>query len=558
MEDNKILLVLPPFWTPLIPPQGIAALKNFLQQHGYKVKTVDANVEDKFKEIYEAYFNTLKEFIPGNKQGNFLRVGHELLRNHMMAHIHYSDENEYTALVKLLINKTYYVNVESGQVTKLNTLLERFYVRLEHYFIDLLEKENPAVLGLSATVGTLPASMHVFQITKKRYPHIMTVMGGCVFSWGLPYSPDFEVFLQKTPYIDKIIIGEGELLFLKLLRGELDDSQRVYTLQDIDNETVDISTAGIPDLSDFDLRHYPYLAAFGSYGCPFQCDFCIISSQYGEYRKKSISMVASEMVTLYQKYKSQLFFMNDSLLNPILTGLSKELLKSPMSFYMDGFLRVDDAVGNPDNTLLWRRGGLYRARLGLESGSQRVLDLMNKKITLPQSKAALSSLALAGIKTSIYLVVGFPGETEADFQQTLDLLEELKNDIWQVDCTPFMYHYTGQGGSDEWSSLRKPLYPSRFGDMLITQTWVLDCSPSREETYHRMYRLVQHCQKLGIPNPLSLNEHYQADLRWKQLHENAVPAMVDFKNNGCIDENKKIEKLIFAQKTFREEGDFMF
>lgn len=557
-SHDKILLVLLPFWSPLIPPQGIASLKCFLQRYGYHVKAVDANIEDQFKQIYEAYFNALRGFIPENKQGNFLRVGHELLRNHMMAHINTTDENQYLALIKLLVYKSYYVDVDGHQVTQLNTLLDQFYVRLEHYFIELLEKEKPGVLGLSATVGTLPASMFAFQLTKERYPHIMTIMGGCVFSWGLPYSPDFELFLEKTPYIDKIIIGEGEYLFLKLLRGELPDSQKVYSLKDIGGQTVDISTVGIPDISDFDVHHYPYLAAFSSFGCPFQCDFCIITSQYGKYRKKNLSTVVEEMTTLYQTNKSQLFFMNDSLLNPILTGLAKELIKTDVPFYMDGFLRVDDAVGNPDNTLLWRRGGLYRARLGLESGSQRVLDLMNKKITLQQSKDAVSSLAYAGIKTSVYIVVGFPGETEEDFQQTLELLDELKNNIWQVDCTPFMYHYTGQGGSDQWSSKRNPLYPSQFRDLLITQTWILDCCPSREETYQRMNRLVQHCQKIGIPNPLSLNEHYQADRRWKQLHENAVPAMMDFKNDRCINECRNIKKLIFAQKTLQEDGDFMF
>lgn len=557
-KNDKILLGLLPFWSPLIPPQGIASLKCFLQRHGYIVKAVDANIRHEFKEIYETYFNTLRGCIPEDQQGNFLRIGHELLRNHMMAHLHYTNEKKYFQLIKLLIYQSYYTDIDNQQAIELSTLLDQFYVRLEHYLIELLESENPGVLGLSATVGTLPASMFAFQLTKTRYPHILTILGGAVFSWGLPHSPDFEFFLEKTPYIDKIIIGEGELLFLKLLRGEFPASQRVHSLKDIDGKTVDISSTGIPDISDFDIHHYPYLAAFGSFSCPFQCDFCMIKSYFGEYRRKEVSRVIEEMIFLYNNYKSQLFFMNDSLLNPLLTDLSKLIVESDIPFYMDGFLRVDDSVCSIDNTLLWRNGGLYRTRLGLESGSQRILDLMKKKITLHQSRTAVTSLAHAGIKTSVCFVVGFPGETEADFQQTLDLVTELSNYIWQLDPTPFMYYYAGQGGSDQWSSQRKLLYPPEFKDLLITQSWTLDCEPSREKTNQRLNRLVQHCKNLGIPNPLSLMEHHKADERWKQLNANAVPALIEFKNNCYIDDRNKVRKLAFAKKTIKEDGDFMF
>ena len=232
IKQDKILLVLLPFWSPLIPPQGLASLKSFLQTHGYHVKTVDANIEDEFKGIYQTYFNTLKRSIPKDKQGNFSRIGHELLRNHMMAHINYTGESQYLELIRQLVYKNYYVHVDNPQVRELIVLMHQFYARLEHYLIGWLERENPAVLGLSTTVGNLPASMFAFKLTKKRYPHVTTVMGGCVFSWGLPYSPDFELFLGKTPYIDKIIIGAGEHLFLKLLSGELPDNQRVYWAKD--------------------------------------------------------------------------------------------------------------------------------------------------------------------------------------------------------------------------------------------------------------------------------------------------------------------------------------
>ncbi|MGE5343418.1 MAG: B12-binding domain-containing radical SAM protein [Candidatus Omnitrophota bacterium] len=558
-KDSKILLVLLPFWTPLIPPPGIAGLKSFLQGYGFRVKAVDANIEPEFKYIHDKYFDTLRAMLPEDKWGNFFKVGYEVLRNHLMAHINHTEPGQYIALVKLLIYRNYYVNVNDHQVFGLNGILDEFYARLETYVSGLLEKETPDVLGVSTTVGTLPATMVACEVTKRKYPHIMTVMGGCLFSWSLHQSPDFDVLLEKVPYIDKIIIGEGEQLFLKLLQGELPASQRVYSLQDIDGKELDISQATIPDLSDFDLQAYPYLVASGSIGCSFQCGFCNFPSLYGKYRKKEAKRIVDEMTALYRAYKSQIFFMSDLLINPILPELSTELLKSERMFYWDVHMRLDEPVTNPENTLLWRRAGLYRARLGLESGSQRVLNLMNKKITVDQAKAAISSLAYAGIKTSVFIVVGFPGETEADFQQTLDFIEEMKHDIWHVESTPFQYFYTGQVEADEWARHRKLLYPAEFRDMLVTQTWILDCEPTQEDTYDRVNRLEKHLHRLNIPDPFSsLENHYYADERWKRLHENAVPSLVEFKSNDDVDEKNNIKTLILAEKKTQENAAFRF
>jgi radical SAM superfamily enzyme YgiQ (UPF0313 family) len=148
----------------------------------------------------------------------------------------------------------------------------------------------------------------------------------------------------------------------------------------------------------------------------------------------------------------------------MITGFSKELIKREVPLYYDAYLRVyekdSDPVSDVENTLLWRKGGFYRARMGCESGSQRILDSVGKGITVEQIKTAVSSLAYAGIKTTTYWVVGLPGETEEDFQQTLALVEGLKNDIYQAECAAFIYYYNGQNKSDIWASQRKLLFPA--------------------------------------------------------------------------------------------------
>ena len=563
MSSEKIFLALLPFWTPLIPPTGLSSLKGFLQRHGFRVKVVDLSIDAQLKEFSSRYFNTLNAHIPENKRGNFFSIVNDVLRNQMMAHLNYEDEKDYLELVNILIYKTFFVNVEEAVVLELRDIIDGFYNRLENCFFEFMDKEKPGVLGLTVYSDTLPASMFIFKRTREKYPHINTVMGGGVFADLLAVgSPNLDFFLEKTAgYIDKIIVGEGENLFLKLLRGELPENRRLYTLTDIHGETLDISTVEPLDLSDFDLGKYPYLVSYTSRSCPFQCNFCSETVQWGKYRKKSPQQIVGELKELRARHGSQLFLLSDSLLNPVITDLAKELIKSEESIYWEGWLRADAMVCDIQNTLLWRRGGFYHARIGAESGSPAVLEAMNKKITPQQIKDALFSLSQAGIKTSTLWIVGYPGETEADFRQTLDLIEELREVIYEAEGTPFWYFLTGQSNSGEWAG-KFPhllLYPEEAKDMLITQTWILDCDPPREEIYRRLNRFARHLRKLGIPNLYSMRDIYEADERWEKLHKNAVPAFVRFKNTDVrIDENKRVKSISFAQNTLRKDMDFAF
>lgn len=562
-NETNILLALLPFWTPLIPPTGISCLKGFLQKHGFRVKGLDASVEPDLKEYGTRYFNTLKALVPEDKQGNFYSIVNDVLRNHMMVHLNFENQGEYLELVKILVSRTFYVEIDETVVLNLVNIIAEFYQRLQAYFFDWLDREKPAVLGLSVYSDTLPASMYIFRQTREKYPHIRTVMGGGVFADLLaPDSPNLLFFLEKTAdYIDKIIIGEGEHLFFKWLSGELPDRQRVYSLADIGGQTLDLSDVEPLDLGDFDLQKYPYLVSYTSRSCPFQCSFCSETVQWGRYRKKSPRQVVTELKELRQRHGSQLFLLSDSLLNPVIDGIAGELIKSGESIYWEGWLRADKAVCDINNTRLWRQGGFYHARIGAESGSSRVLQLMGKKITPEQIKDALFSLSQVGIKTSTLWIVGYPGETEEDFQQTLEVIAELKDAIYEAEGTPFWYFLTGQSNSDQWAGTYKPrlLYPPEARDLLITQTWIMECEPPREETYRRLNRFIRHLNRLGIPNIYSLRDIYEADERWKKLHKHAVPELMEFKDKGrYIDENQHIKSVSFARNTLDDQQNIDF
>jgi hypothetical protein len=563
-KPTKILLMVLPYWAPVLPPVGLGRLKSFLQSHGYEIKIVDLIVKNEALEFYYGYFDVLKRCIPEKKRGNFKNIGHDVLRNHMMAHLNYQDEIEYIELVKILLYISYYVDVADCFIRELNEVLTRYYKILEEYFLFLLEFEEPDVVGATVYRDTIAPTMFVMKLVKEKYPQIKTVIGGGIFADShMKGSPNYERLLEVTrDYIDKIIIGEGELLFLKYLRGEFPKEQRVYTSEDINGQVLDMKDTPPPDFSDLNIRKYSHLPGTASFSCKYKCSFCNEVQFRGKYRKRDTKEAVDEMLRLYEMVElnnvnsgHQLFFMTDSLLNPIIDDLANELIKRNASLFYDGYYKVDDAAADINKTFFWRKSGLYRVRLGVESGSQKVLHLMRKGIQVEQIRRAVASFALAGIKTTTYWVIGHPGETEEDFQKTLDMVEELKNSIYQAECNPFLYHYSGQSSSNLWEAKRMLLYPEKAKDMLIFDSWTLDMEPVREVAYERMHRFCEHCQRLGIPNPYSFKEIFDADRRWQQLQKFAVPPLDEF-SEGSKHIEDNLDKRIFAQNTIQEDGNF--
>lgn len=561
IDDKRILLTITPYWDPMIPPMGITSLKSFLQKNGFIVKTVDLIVHPSSLDFYHKYFKILKGIVPIEKHGNFNNIGHDVLQNHLMAHQNYLDKRMYIIALKSLIYNHYYVNVEDEQILELINITEEFFNNLETVFVKILDDFNPHYVGTTAYKCTLATSLFVLKISKNKNKSIKTLMGGGTFNEShAPGSPSWDVLLKLSEnYVDKIFLGPSEILFLKYLRGELDNNQRVYSKEDIENKILDFKDSDLPDFSDLDLNNYPYLAATASVGCIYDCSFCVAKKVTGGYRSKLPRQLVDEMILMSEKYKKQLFFMTDSLINPVISEISNELIKRNVSLYFDAYFKVDEKSTIQENTFLWRKAGLYRVRIGTESGSQKILNEMNKGITIEQTKATLSAFAFAGIKTTTYWVIGHPGETEEDFQMTLSLIEEMKDDIYQAECNYFLYHYSNQGNSDIWAKNRKALYPENVTKLIHFKYWTLNIDPLREETFNRIHRFEKHCRNLGIPNPYSLNEYKDADKRWSELHKNAVPPFINLLSKGEFEnENTNFKIPILAQSVLKYDDKFSF
>src|SRR5215216_6826522 len=354
--DGKILLVKPPYFTPWTPPLGIAILKTFVEQNGFEARCYDFNIDPELWGMHHKYFAVLQALEDVSINDGYSKLWW-ILNAHMLAYANEAGP-EMCAMVLDNIIPLYGIRCDHAVIDKLLPLVDGFFKRLEELTagIDLSEY---AVVGTSTYTTSLAASLFIHKQVKQRKSSIKTVMGGGIFADDLALgSSNLEVLVNEYPYLDHIVLGEGELLLLKLLQGEL--TKRVLTLSDLKGAKLEMKNVPIPDFSDLNLDDYYHLTIEGARSCPFQCSFCSETIQWGDYRKKPTDQFAEQVITLAQQYHNNSFFMGDSLMNPYINPFAAKLIESKANVLYDGYLRADKPVTNRKFVKMWADSGCYR------------------------------------------------------------------------------------------------------------------------------------------------------------------------------------------------------
>jgi radical SAM superfamily enzyme YgiQ (UPF0313 family) len=240
--------------------------------------------------------------------------------------------------------------------------------------------------------------------------------GGMLTSW----QPELKKASDLLAPFDHLVFGPGEEVLLLLARGgEAQD----FFLEESSCLSFEPDFSGLP--ASAYLSPEPVLPVTASRGCYWQrCLFCPEAvAPTHPYRSCVPSAVPDLLLTLAERWQVRHFHFTDNALPvPVLHSLaSRREELTGLSWY--GFVRFEAALTEPQLVEQLATAGCRMLQLGLESGSQKVLDHLGKGTSITTAAAVLDALRQAGIATYVYVMFGVPGETEEDRRATLHFLE---------------------------------------------------------------------------------------------------------------------------------------
>jgi len=319
-------------------------------------------------------------------------------------------------------------------------------------FGQRISQQNPDVIGVTSTTLLYNSAKQIIETAKAVHPNAITMIGGShVTFWD-------ENALNECPSIDIIVRREGETTFVELLQ-RLQEKKSFEGVLGTTFRAADgkiIRNQDRPFLNDLDslpspAYHLLPIDAFHrmgktifplvtSRGCVQWCDFCSTVRMFGRgYRIRSSKKVVDEMEMLHNKYgESQFTFYDDAFtINRQHTlEMCADIKARKLKVEWDCETRVD-AV---DKELLEKMhdAGCITIWFGVESGSEKMLGKMHKKINREQVKEAFKTTQKTGIMTIASAVIGFPGETEETAWETINFINSLNpDDIGCYIATPY-------------------------------------------------------------------------------------------------------------------------
>lgn len=307
-----------------------------------------------------------------------------------------------------------------------------------------LQNYDVLCIGISVMIGSQITNAN--NISKKYHGKLPIVWGG-----GLPtIIPDLAI---ENEYVDYIIRGDGEEPFLNLLlyldgKNHIKHNNfQVNILKDLKMSYIDFSNLSLPN--EYFIARDGFKKAIQletSRGCPHKCAFCHNSIFDNHYRTISEEYVRRSINDLESKFNVDgIIFQEDNMFvqikraTNIITHLSS---KSTIGWKANS--RIDYFYSIVQNESLINKiveSGCHTLQFGIESGSERIIDLINKRISLSDIIYVNRVLSKYNISIRYNFIIGFPTETKDEIDQTLRFAERLRNDNSHVE-PPFINIYT--------------------------------------------------------------------------------------------------------------------
>ena len=292
----------------------------------------------------------------------------------------------------------------------------------------LLEKK-PDVIGFSILQANRWGGIEIARIAKKVDPKVKIVFGGvsATFLW--------EHFLTHFPEIDFVVIGEGEYAFLNLIRSiEKGQDEHMGNIKGIAfrRKGKVVRTEPAEPIQDLDqlpvpAKYFEYRHLSLTRGCPGKCNFCGSPKFWGpRVRFHSAEYFVDEIELLYKKGVNHFYFSDDtfSINKKQVIEICKKILEKNLKIEWVAISRVNYMN---EEILSWmRKAGCIQISYGVESGSKKIRDSLNKKITTGEIEKAFDVTSKYGILPRAYFIYGCPGESRETIQETIELIKRIK------------------------------------------------------------------------------------------------------------------------------------
>ena len=300
------------------------------------------------------------------------------------------------------------------------------------------------VVGFSTTTPNVSDVNTFSRKVKKINPEIITVIGGphCA---GEPVAT-----LEMCNGIDMLVRGEGEMVMLDIVNDMSIDSIGSLTYRKSNGSIISnpdrpliesLDSLPLPARDMLDMNYYTRPSRFISRnlslrtthiftarGCPYNCHYCagpLIGQRMVRYH--SSQRVVSEIEELIDRYSIEaVYFAEDMFLS------SKKRVKEMTTLFMEHGIhkkivwmaQVSPKVADTELLSMMKDAGCVHVEYGFESGSQRILDLMNKRANVERNKEVAILTRKSGLRFQGNFIVGYPGETEKDFNKTISFIKE--------------------------------------------------------------------------------------------------------------------------------------
>lgn len=296
------------------------------------------------------------------------------------------------------------------------------------YVTDSDNLNNYEIIGLSSNAWGINEAIKI----REKYRNKKIIIGGQVVLWNKIIDYGF----------DYIVYGEGETALNEILNNVSNPNLEYNQINNIDS--IKFPYRGICK------RELPIVT---SRGCPYNCNFCSSANFWKKVRLHSAEYVIEELLMLSKKYPhikdiimlDDLFITRKDRLEKIHELLLKNKLNERFSFRC--FIRSN--MLTEDIAILLKNMNFKRIRFGAESGSSKILKLMNKLATVEDHQRAIDIANKVGIPISASFMHSYPNETEEDKQLTRDFVDRNKGKLsiegnYKFKPFPGSFEYGGQ------------------------------------------------------------------------------------------------------------------